>query len=225
MPKMEASPSTELTGGAGYTYEDTVVAYYLAALLCEEGAAGQSGKVVRVAVQQYPHGAPLDDVVITFYDQTGERRLDLQVKRSLTISATERNRDFRKILSDSLATRAKVDFRVNVDRYGFVAETVTTGPIRTFRRLLDWARSSPTGAEFASRFEGTGATATAERTLRAELHPLLTTTDDGEADFYRHFVAPDLAGLEPDGALFASIANRLEQALTPGGDATGRGLF
>jgi len=40
--KVQAT-STELTGGAGFTYEDTVVAYYLAALLREERAAPLNG--------------------------------------------------------------------------------------------------------------------------------------------------------------------------------------
>lgn len=51
LKKVKAT-STELTGGEGFTYEDTVVAYYLAALLREERAALQEGIVRSVAVQQ-----------------------------------------------------------------------------------------------------------------------------------------------------------------------------
>src|SRR5450631_3189088 len=65
--------STELTGGAGFTYEDTVVAYYLTALLREDRAAGQSGVVTSVAVQQSGNGYPMDDLVVEFEDnQTGD---------------------------------------------------------------------------------------------------------------------------------------------------------
>lgn len=202
----DASTSTELTGGAGYTYEDTVVAYYLAALLREEGASGQSGAVVRVAVQQRSQGEPLDDLTVLFRDAIGDRRLSLQVKRSLTISAARSNSDFRETIANSLATRAKPEFRVGVDRYGFVVEAVAMEPSRSFRRLLDWARSSTTATEFTTRFEGMGAAAQAERTMRAGLRPLIATSDDVEVDFYRHFVAPDLTGLETDGALAASVA-------------------
>ena len=42
--------STELTGGAGFTYEDTVVAYFLASLLRRERAAGRSGFVTSIAI-------------------------------------------------------------------------------------------------------------------------------------------------------------------------------
>ncbi|TWB02412.1 hypothetical protein [Bradyrhizobium stylosanthis] len=84
-PSIKAT-STELTGGAGFTYEDTVVAYYLTALLREEHAAGQSGVVISVAVQQSGHGHPMDDVVVEFEDTAGKRPLALQVKRSLRIT-------------------------------------------------------------------------------------------------------------------------------------------
>jgi hypothetical protein len=61
---IEQAPSTELTGGAGFTYEDTVVAYYLAALLREERAAPLNGIVKSVAVQQDGHGHPMDDIIV-----------------------------------------------------------------------------------------------------------------------------------------------------------------
>jgi antitoxin HicB len=83
------APSTELTGGAGFSYEDTVVAYYLAALLREERAAGQDGVVTSVAVQQAGHGHPMDDIVVEFEDAAGRRVLDLQVKRQLRISGAD----------------------------------------------------------------------------------------------------------------------------------------
>jgi hypothetical protein len=60
--------STELTGGAGFSYEDAVVAYYLAQLLRRERAAGQTGFVASVAVQQQGHGNPMDDLVGEFDD-------------------------------------------------------------------------------------------------------------------------------------------------------------
>ena len=85
-PQAKAT-STELTGGAGFTYEDTVVAYYLAALLREDRAAGQSGGVVSVAVQQSGHGHPMDDLVVEFEEGADKRILALQVKRSLRITA------------------------------------------------------------------------------------------------------------------------------------------
>src|SRR5450755_3650705 len=91
-------PSTELTGGAGFTYEDTVDAYYLAQLLGRERAAGQAGFVTGVAVQQQGHGNPMDDLVVEF-DEVGTRRvLGLQIKKSVTISGAASNDEFRGII-------------------------------------------------------------------------------------------------------------------------------
>ena len=91
----QRSRSTELTGGEGFTYEDTIVAYYLTALLHEDSAAGISGNVSRVAVQQHSQGEPLDDLIVDAIQSSGTRRLSLQVKRDLTISAAASNTDFR----------------------------------------------------------------------------------------------------------------------------------
>jgi hypothetical protein len=120
----ERSRSAELSGGEGFTYEDTVVAYYLTALLHEDVAAGLTGHVVRVAVQQAGAGEPLDDVILDAELDGTRRRLSLQVKRQFTISTTVSNTDFRELIADSLKTRAKPDFRVGTDRYGFIARAV-----------------------------------------------------------------------------------------------------
>src|SRR5665811_1372875 len=66
---IQQATSTELTGGAGFTYEDTIVAYYLGALLREERAAPLNGIVKTVAVQQEGHGHPMDDIIVEF-DET-----------------------------------------------------------------------------------------------------------------------------------------------------------
>lgn len=63
------STSTELTGGAGFNYEDLVVAYYLAALLLEGHAAGCTGVVESVAIQQAADH-PMDDLVVEIRDES-----------------------------------------------------------------------------------------------------------------------------------------------------------
>ncbi len=78
--RRQQAVSTELTG-AGFTAEDRVVAYYLAARLREEGAAPLSGYVSSVAVQQAGHGHPMDDAVIQFRNAAGsDVALGLQLK-------------------------------------------------------------------------------------------------------------------------------------------------
>ena len=161
--------STELTGGAGFTYEDTVGAYYLAHLLRREGAAGQAGVVVSVAVQQQGHGNPMDDLVVEFDEGGTKRVLGLQIKRSVTISGADA--DFRAIVTAAVKTQALATFTKSADKCGFVVEHVTDATLRTLKRLIDWAGDSPTGAEFEARFAPAGAAARAERELRDALSP------------------------------------------------------
>lgn len=94
--------STELTGGAGFTYEDTVVAYYLAHLLRYERAAGQPGIVTSVAVQRQGHGHPMDDIIVGLDDAATKKSLELQVKRSVTISGADAQ--FRDIVAAAVKT-------------------------------------------------------------------------------------------------------------------------
>ena len=216
LEKGKRSRSTELSGGEGFTYEDTVVAYYLTALLHEEGAAGISGRISRVAVQQASQGEPLDDLVVDA-DLFGEpRRLSLQVKRQLTISAAESNTDFRELIANSLSTRAKPGFRVGVDRYGFIARTVGDERLNSLQRIISWAQASPTGAEFAARFSA-GEASQADIDIRDELQTLIQAQNSNEeADFYRHFVAQRMDGLDVGRRPLHRYGNRLGQLTAAG---------
>ena len=215
------SRSTELTGGEGFTYEDLVVANYLAALLHEDAAGGIEGTVCRVAVQQHSQGEPLDDLVVDALLASEPRRLSLQVKRELTISAAISNNDFRELIANAVATRAKGDFRVGTDRYGFVARRVGDDRFNALQRIIGWAQSSPTVAEFVSRFTPGREASKDVIDLRHELRTLIKpTSDEQEADFYRHFVALRMDGLEPPGDRWAALTNRLGQ-LTKAGQAEG----
>jgi hypothetical protein len=202
--------STELTGGAGFTYEDTVDAYYLAQLLGRERAAGQAGVVTGVAVQQQGHGNPMDDLVVEF-DEVGTKRvLGLQIKRSVTISGADE--DFRAIVTAAVKTQALNTFTKGSDKCGFIVEYVTDATLRTLKHLIAWAGESPTGAEFEARFAPTGAAARAERVLRDALKPVIGAVNtDEEVSFYKHFVAFRFDGLEENGARRADVINRLQE--------------
>lgn len=203
--QVAAAPSTELAGGAGFTFEDFVVAYYLTALLRDEGAQGLSGRVVSVAVQRSGHDQPMDDLVIEFDDGHQVRTLGLQVKRSLAISSG--NTDFKAVLTAALEERDKADFNADTEFYGFVAEFVAVGPLRTLHRLIDWAKASPTEFDFTRRFEQGGSAAAAERTMLADLTTILGDHSNGA--FYRQFVAQKMEGLWDGGSMRADIINRL----------------
>ena len=222
----DRATSTELTGGAGFTYEDTVVAYYLAALLREERAAPLNGIVKTVAVQQAGHGSPMDDVIVELDDAGLHRTLSLQVKRKITISGAPSNADFRDILSRAVGTRAKPDFQDELDAYGFIVENIAVDPLRSLQRIIDWAKSSPTGAYFATHFAVGGAAAEPERKMRDDLAPLLgIKSEDNERQFYAQFVAVNLDGLTEGGVLRTEVINRLQELVAANEDGQDLLLF
>ena len=127
----------------------------LTALLREEATLGQPGNVTRVAVQQERQGEPMDDVIVDSDAAGARNRLSLQVKRSVTIS--KGNDDFKQIIAGALATRAKTEFRPGLDRYGFIARAVPAySRFQSLQRIIDRAKASPTGLEFANRFKPAG---------------------------------------------------------------------
>lgn len=160
--------SPELTGGAGFTYEDAVTAHYLSALIGGTTATALNGRVVqRVAQQQVDFGEPLDDVIVDgelLADGT-VMRLSLQVKRSLTISDAASNNDFREVIQRSWQTLQKSDFREHVDRVGAVTGSVAEDTSRAFTTVCEWARSSDTTAAFMQRFADGGNASATHRTV------------------------------------------------------------
>jgi hypothetical protein len=215
--KKESARSSQLTGGEGFTYEDVIAAYFLAALFREEAALAQPGLVTRVAVQQDRQGEPMDDVVVDS-DFAAERyRLSLQVKRSVTVSAN--NADFQNIITKAVETRAKPEFRPGLDRYGFVARAVGDDRLQSLQRIIERAKASTTGAEFDARFRPGGESSKDDIALRNELAGLIKPAE-AEADFYRDFVAHRLDGFEPGGDRFADLCNRLA-AMSANADGPG----
>jgi hypothetical protein len=219
----ESKPaSTELTGGAGFTYEDTVVAYYLAALLRGDRAAPIDGIVRDVAVQQAGHGHPMDDIIVGFDKSGAPAKLNLQAKRKIQISAT--NSDFADVLIRAVATRASGSFNAENDEYGFAVEHVAENRFRTLRRLIDWAHASPTGEHFAGRFAPGASAASAERKMRDELlSSINVTSSQDERDFYARFVALKLEGLTEGAPLRTEVVNHLQELVA--GDEDGQDVL
>lgn len=218
--------STELTGGAGFTYEDTVVAYHLAQLLRRERAAGLAGVVTSVAVQQQGHGNPMDDLVVESDDVGTRRILGLQIKRSITISGAPTNEEFRGIITAAAKTQALGTFNKDTDKCGFVVDVVTADTLRTLKQLIDWAGASDTTADFEARFASTGTAAQPESNLRDALKPVIgATTVDEEVAFYRNFVAFRFDGLEEAGVLRTDIINRLQELVASNEDGQDLLLF
>ena len=219
------STSTELTGGAGFNYEDQVVAYYLVALLLEGHAAGCTGVVRSVAVQQAADH-PMDDLIVEMKDEVGQRVLGLQVKRSLRLTAAASNSDFLSTMTAAAATRRLPTFQVGRDAYGFVTEHVAVASYRSINRLIDWARADVCGKDFARRFEVGGTAAASERSLRTELQPLTETqTKNEEKDFYQHLVALRIDGLGEGGIYRGAVITQLKGVIASDQEGLAELLF
>lgn len=184
--------SPELTGGAGFTYEDAVTAQYLVAMVGDTTAVALGGRVVqRVAQQQADFGEPLDDVIVdaaSLADGT-VMRLSLQVKRSLTISGAETNTDFRDVIQHSWQTLQKPDFREHIDRVGVVTGAVAEETSRAFMTVCEWARGSDTTASFMHRFDEDGSASATHRAVVAavRMNALNTGTPLSDDQLYRLF--------------------------------------
>lgn len=222
---LEQKPaSTELTGGAGFTYEDTVVAYYLACLLRHERAAGQPGIVTSVAVQRQGHGHPMDDVIVGLDDAGTNKSLELQVKRSVTISGADQK--FKEIVAAAVKTQAAATFIKNSDASGFVVEHVTDSTFRSLSRLIARAKASPDAKDFEQYFAPGGTAGADDKGLREALLPLTGAANlEEEVNFHRNFAALHLAGLEDGGALRLEIVNRLQEIVADSVDSQDILLF
>jgi hypothetical protein len=212
------STSTELTGGAGFDYEHRVAALYLTALIRSERAPGTLGRVTRVAVQQEAAGEPMDDVVVDV-DIGGETaRTGLQVKTSLVISSAQSNEDFRAIINKAEQTRQKAGFRAGKDAYGFAAYEVSDSKIRSLKRVVDWAKASPTPSDYVLRFKEAGQASLNDNKVRKSIQGLLGESGiDYEWDFLRHFVALKLDVNDDQSPYAVSAINSLSEVLTRGG--------
>ena len=179
----------------------------------------QRGNVSSVAVQQAGHGQPMDDLIVEFRDTDGPRMLGLQVKSTITVSGAATNKDFHDVLNRARETRQTPSFQADRDAYGYVVENVAEAGHRSLNRLIDWAVSSAAPADFDRRFAEGGAAAAAERALRDELAPLIGASGaEDEWNFYRHFVAARLSGLDETGVVWTEITNRLQELVASNED-------
>ncbi|WP_373019989.1 hypothetical protein [Thiomicrorhabdus sp.] len=188
--------SPELAGGEGFTFEGDIAAFYLSALLSESYAPGTESKTVTcVSVQQRDFGEPLDDIIVDSETIDGNKsRLSLQAKRSLTISSSKTNKDFRDIIRDSWNTFSKIDFRINIDRCGAAVGTISDSKKRALQTLCEWARESTSFEHFEQRFSSSGSASSTITSVKNEIELLLNEVKSSQVSseelhqFLSHFV-------------------------------------
>lgn len=216
-------PSPELTGGAGFTFEDAAAACYLAALVGGNTAPGLDARVVqRVAQQQAGAGEPLDDVIVDAIAPADNSlmRLSLQIKRSLTVSDAASNTDFREVIKRSWQTLQKTGFREHVDRVGAAVGNISDDAYRNFTTVCEWARASESPASFFQRFGGGGGASQAHQavvdTVRTcALADAGSLPDDALHRLLSHLVLIKFDLLHEGSTTEASVLAGLQRALAP----------
>jgi hypothetical protein len=215
--------SPDLAGGAGFTYEGAVAAFYLSSLLAEAFAPGiKDREVCCVSVQQRDFGEPLDDVIVDFRSAAGEpARLSLQVKRSLTISDAQSNTDFREIVRDSWSTLKKNNFRHGIDRYGVAVGTVAQSKAEAINKLCEFARESQTTDHFDLRFAADGNASADVKEVKDAIVALLAEangnpcTNEQVHQFLAHFLLIRFDFLYEGSGDPPKAMNRIRDCLVP----------
>src|SRR5207244_2286792 len=143
-------PSPAATGGAGTTFEQHAGAYWLAQLLV--GAIPPiliDATVAEVSFQTERLGWQTDDFLVVCTSGGAPRRLAGQVKRSFTVSGSDKEcvlavTDFWKDFNGA-------HFSKEHDRLALVTLRGTNTLLEHFVGLLDCARAARDGAEFEQR--------------------------------------------------------------------------
>jgi hypothetical protein len=149
--------SPTATGGAGTFFEQYVNAYWLAQLLV--GAIPpilHDCSVVEVHLQTEVLGWHTDDFLIVGESAPGQqRKLAGQVKRSFTVSATDK--ECKKAFQDFWADwKDTGHFNPATDRFALVTLRGTNTLLEHFTGLLDAARAARDAAEFERRLATKG---------------------------------------------------------------------
>lgn len=219
----QAAPaSPELTGGAGFTFEDAVATVYAAALLCETTAPGLPARQVKhVAVQQGSLGHPLDDVIVQGEGADSVRmRLSLQVKRRLVISRAASNADFRETVLRAYDTVTGPDFKVGLDRVGAVTGEIADGSKRIFETLCEWARADSNETGFVKKLRTDGVAGEKERQFDDVRVILSSRLDEAQLDaathlLLSHFVLMRFEMLHEGSVMEAHTVSSLANCLHP----------
>lgn len=213
--------SPESTGGAGFAFENHVVAWFATLMVCDGNLSlCPRFRILELACQVRLKEFALDDLKLTLEDDNHHRMLFLgQIKRKIVF--TEGNDDFRETICD-----AWVDFRKHGKSYdGGIVLSLITGPLNEkdnnrLGQLADYAKNNSSWSEFASMLRfGKGAPPCA--VLYKTIVRLISEREGhsvSEADihdFLRHFqvLLPDT--LSKDG-LVESFAISLLKQTFPG---------
>jgi hypothetical protein len=209
------------TADAGHDFETDVGATYLVALLLGGLARGATAAAtVRVSFQRAALDSPLDDLVIETESAVGRARLDLQVKRTFTFSAGDRN--FSSVINACWDTFANPSFRsLPGNRLGVAIHNASRAAKERFDQVTAWALASSSSAEFFQRIETQGLSSGEMRKLVTQVtaqvrdHAGEAATDEALLGLFQRLVLLDF-DIEREGSRDRTSAIEDLRALVPG---------
>ena len=180
------------TGGGGTFFEQHVDALFLALLLVRAPLPIlKNCQIEGVHLQAEHLGWKTDDVLVVGVRADGvQRRLALQVKRQFTVS--DKDDDCRKTFADFWSDLKAADrFDRELDRFGLVTLRGTNVLLNDFSSLLDCARSSPTGTEFARKLAIEGFLSKTARRYATAIRSIIEEVEGASVrdDDFRAFLA------------------------------------
>ena len=151
------TPSPAATGGAGYSFEQHVDAYWLGLLLVRAIPPILIDCTLEEVCLQTRHlGWQTDDFLVVSRNGSGQtRKLVGQVKRTITVSArdAECKKTIQAFWKDFKNTQ---QFSADSDRFVLVTLRGTNNLLEHFSGLLDCARASRDGTDFEHRLATNG---------------------------------------------------------------------
>jgi hypothetical protein len=220
----KSNASSELTGGTGFTFEDAVAAVYLSAMLGESTAPGVvGGKIVhRVALQQKPNGHPLDDLVIDVIDSDLKiYQVELQVKRSIVVSAADSNTEFKECIKNAYLSILKPSFQLEYDRVGIAVGEVSAHSRRIVERVCELTKASTDKENFNSMFSNHEKSSEEQRDFVTAIKRILSENFDGidivdgTYQLLRHFIIPQFDFMHEGAASEGAAVVGLQYCLHP----------
>ena len=133
----KAAP-TKNTSGSGFTFEDRVIAYFLACLLAGDAPLDTEwGHIIRLDFQTRVQNWYLDDILITF---SNGARLALSLKSSEQITGKSLPGDFVSDIWEQYLQSGSHAFNVASDYMGLVTSPLHPKTNEALHELVRWAR-------------------------------------------------------------------------------------
>lgn len=162
MTKEVAPP--KLTSGDGFSFEDKVVAYYLACLLSGTGPFEPAdGTIHRLQFQVRVDGWHLDDILVTL-SGVGNPQCSISVKSNTQFSLSSAPKDFVRQIWEQFLHVNTTKFRRGQDSLALVTSALPHALLQNLTTLLNWARTmEPT--DLAARIDVPGFASISRRRL------------------------------------------------------------